>query len=79
MPEDFKEEVISGSLGLVANGAPYDYKSPKLIVLLNSLKQEEDLDADTIRTIFKNAGDSIGCSNDLINRFSDYFISNSEY
>jgi hypothetical protein len=74
-PEDFKEEAVSGALGIVGTETSH-FRTPKVIVLLNKIYSEDKdmLRDEEVREALIEIGRAIGCSRELADKIIDFLL-----
>ena len=76
-PDDFKQEAVSGTLGIVGRTEYPDVVTPKVIVLLSAVDREKagSAEDEEIREIISVVGRKIGCSQKLTHQVLRFVLS----
>jgi tetratricopeptide (TPR) repeat protein len=74
-PKDFKEQAVSGSLGLVGHERS-DLKTPQIIILLNEIGSHEleQPSDEELKDLTLKAGQATDCPQQLIDQLIDFLI-----
>ena len=75
-PQDYHKGAVSNALGIVGRDETFDIATPKVIVILGTLSEENiyALNEREIGQKIARAGSSLVCSEELINQISKYIL-----